>query len=172
MRITSTHNRLVRHDSSSPRTAENSTHRQSKGALFLHVFRCLSIVLCFLAVPGFSQSTSSTGVVGRVTDSTGAVITGAKVHVIDPSTNSDRTVTTNDSGDYTVQNLPPATYTIRVEKTGFKTASLTNIPLEVGKTVTQPVVLQVGASSETVEVSTEGAQLETQDASVGQVITE
>jgi len=172
MRITSTHNRLVRHDSSSPRTAENSNHRQSKSASFLNALRRLSIMLCLFAVPSFSQSTSSTGVVGRVTDATGAVITGAKVHVIDPATNSDRTVTTNDSGDYTVQNLPPSTYTIRVEKTGFKTESLTNIPLEVGKTGTQPIVLQVGASTETVEVSTEGVQLQTQDASVGQVITE
>lgn len=172
MRITSTHNRLVRHDSSSPRTVENSNHRQSKSALFLNAFRRLAIMLCFFAVPGFAQSTSSTGVVGRVTDATGAVIPGAKVHVIDPATNSDRTVTTNDSGDYTVQNLPPSTYTIRVEKTGFKTASLTNIPLEVGKTGTQPVVLQVGASTETIEISTEGAQMQTQDASVGQVITE
>jgi hypothetical protein len=83
-----------------------------------------------------------------------------------------RVVTTNDSGEYTAQNLPPDTYSIRVEKAGFEVTSIASIPLEVGKSATAPVVLQVGGSTQTVEVTTEAAQLQTQDATVGQVMGE
>lgn len=57
---------------------------------------------------------------GTVKDATGGVLPGASVTVTNPSTGVTRAVVTNDNGDFVVPNLPPGTYTIRVEVEGFK----------------------------------------------------
>ena len=127
-------------------------------------------MVSFAAMPLIAQESSTSGVVGRVSDSTGAVVSEATVHVTNLATNAERTTMTNSNGDFSVPNLPPASYRMTVEKSGFKTASIASFDLLVGKTATESLTLNVGEASETVDVTSEAQQLQTSEATVGQVI--
>ena len=124
-----------------------------------------------LAAPSaLGQASSSSDAVGKVTDPTGASVSGATVHLVNNGTGSERTATTNDAGEWSIPNLPPANYRVRVEKQGFNTSEIKSLDVEIGKTANGSVQLAVGAISQTVEVSTMPAQLQTEEATVGQVI--
>ncbi|RZU43092.1 carboxypeptidase family protein [Edaphobacter modestus] len=123
-----------------------------------------------VTLPAFGQASSSSDAVGRVTDSTGATVPGATVHLTNNATGADRSATTNDGGDWSIPNLPPANYRLRVEKEGFKSSTIPSLDVEIGKTANGSVTLSVGERTETVEVSTLPAQLQTTEATVGQVI--
>ena len=129
---------------------------------------CLSLATAL----AFGQASSSSDAVGKVTDSTGATVPGATVHVVNNATGAERIATTNDSGDWSVPNIPPANYSIRVEKPGFKATEIKSLDVEIGKTANASVTLNVGQATETVEVTTLAAQLQTQEATVGQVINQ
>ncbi|HEY0264201.1 MAG TPA: TonB-dependent receptor [Granulicella sp.] len=128
------------------------------------------MALCVVTGSAFAQGTATTAISGHVSDSTGAVVPGATVHLVNNGTGAERTATTDDSGGYSIPNLPPANYKLRVEKQGFKTSSLPSVDLLVGQTADGSVTLSVGDTSETVEVSTLPPQLQTSEATVGQVI--
>jgi hypothetical protein len=91
---------------------------------------------------------------GTVTDTTGAVVPAAKVTVKNSATNLERTATTDDEGFYTVTNLPVGTYTVSVEQTNFKKSVQNDNVITADTRLTLNVVLEAGAVSETVEVST------------------
>ncbi len=139
-----------------------------------------SLALAIAAVPvvaltmaspvAYGQASSSSDAAGKVTDPSGAVVSGATVHLINNATKAERTATTNDSGDWSIPNVPPASYSLRVEKEGFKSATIPALDVQIGQTANGSVTLQVGASNETIEVSTLPPQLQTQEATVGQVI--
>lgn len=129
----------------------------------------LCIAACCPSV-AYSQASASSDAAGRVMDSTGAVIPGATVHLINNGTRQERIVTTTASGEWSIPNVPPANYSVRVEKAGFKTSIIPSLDVEIGKTANGSLTLSVGGSSETVEVSTLPPQLQTQEATVGQVI--
>jgi hypothetical protein len=84
---------------------------------------------------------------GSVTDSTGAAIPGAKVTVSSPSTGLSRTVIANDRGEYVASELPLGTYSITVEKEGFRTTTLTEIPVRVGAPARADAKLAAGTVS-------------------------
>ena len=116
-----------------------------------------------LAAPSaLGQASSSSDAVGKVTDPTGASVSGATVHLVNNGTGSERTATTNDAGEWSIPNLPPANYRVRVEKQGFNTSEIKSLDVEIGKTANGSVQLAVGAISQTVEVSTMPAQLQTE----------
>lgn len=122
-----------------------------------------------LAVAVFGQSTSAT-ITGRVVDQSTAVISGAKVDVIDTETNTKSSTTTNRDGLYTVPGLKPGTYRIEVAKEGFKTALRPDVVLHVQDTVALNFTLPLGAVSESVTVTGEGSNVNTTDATVSTVI--
>jgi hypothetical protein len=124
----------------------------------------------FGAPSAYGQASSSSDAQGTVTDASGASVPGATVHLVNNATKAERTATTNDAGQWSITNLPPANYSLRVEKAGFKTASVSSLDVQVGQAANGSVMLQVGGSTETVEVSTLPPQLQTQEATVGQVI--
>jgi hypothetical protein len=129
------------------------------------------IVALNIATPAaYGQASSSSDAAGKVTDPTGATVPGAMVHLINNGTKAERTTRTNDSGDWSIPNVPPANYSIRVEKQGFKTSVIPALDIEIGKTANGSVMLSVGGTEETVEVSTLPPQLQTQEATIGQVI--
>ncbi len=117
-----------------------------------------------------AQQSSVSNIVGRVNDSSGAVIAGATIHVVNQATAAERTSVSNNDGDFSIPNLPPATYDLRVEKAGFKTTTLPGVELLVGKTADETIVLSVGEANETVQVTSLAPQLQTSEAAVGQVI--
>jgi hypothetical protein len=139
------------------------------------IMQALSFMLACTAVymmpdSAFAQESSIANVIGHVTDSTGAVVPGATVHVVNQSTSAERTAVTNNAGEFSIPNLPPANYQLRVEKGGFKTTTIPTFELLVGKTADESVVLSIGAANETVQVTAAAQQLQTSDATVGQVI--
>src|SRR5260370_25369188 len=96
---------------------------------------------------------------GRVSDSSGAVVPGATVRVINVSTNVVTTLTTNGAGAYVATSLNPGVYNVEAEAKGFKTAIVKVITLEVDGNPTINLTLQVGQVSEDVQVTTESAPL-------------
>jgi hypothetical protein len=109
-------------------------------------------------------------ITGMVTDSTGAVIAGARVTVTNPATNQTRTADTNDAGIYSIPALIPGVYTVRIEKQGFGGQSRGDVNLNVGQVLALDFSLQVGNVAEVVEVTGGAPVLETESTSVGTVI--
>jgi hypothetical protein len=109
-------------------------------------------------------------VTGEVKDSTGAVISEAAITVRNTATNGIRVATTNEAGVYTIPALVPGMYEVKVERSGFKVATRTNIELQVQQTARVDFALEVGQVSETVEVSSALPLLTTENATVGTVI--
>src|SRR6266478_5456111 len=132
---------------------------------------CGVVVLVFAAAFGVCGQATSGRISGTVTDSSGAVIPNAAVTVTNNATNLVRTVQTDDSGFYTVTNLPVGTYSVQVERTGFKKANQTDNALTADTRLTINVSLEAGAVSETVEVSTAaGETVNTTSGEVARVV--
>jgi len=142
------------------------TRARPKG-LFFALFVFLLLTTCRL---GFSQ-TITADILGTVTDSTGAVVPGAKITLTAVDTSIKLEATSNASGDYLFAQMKPGHYSLVVSKEGFQTYTLTDITLQVGQRPRVDVALQIGAVTQTIEVSAGGVQLlETQTSTVGKVI--
>jgi hypothetical protein len=118
----------------------------------------VAVQLAFLAcvcAPTAVAQTFRGSIKGTVTDSTGAAIAGAQVKVFSPSTGLSRTVAANDRGEYVASELPLGIYSVTVEKQGFRTTTLTEIPVSVGSPTRADARLATGAVEEVVEVNAE-----------------
>ncbi|MCX6598331.1 MAG: carboxypeptidase regulatory-like domain-containing protein [Acidobacteria bacterium] len=111
----------------------------------------------------FAQSERGT-ITGTVTDTSGAVIPGAKVIITNTQTGVAVNVPSNESGDYTIPQLQVGTYSVRVEKEGFRPASVTGLVLNASATTRADAVLEVGTSTQAIEVSAAGLALSTENA--------
>ena len=109
---------------------------------------------------------------GRVTDSTGAVVTKATITVHSLATNLDITTQTTSAGDYTVPYLKPGVFDVSAEAPGFSREAKLHITLQTDQTAAINFTLKVGAASETVNVGSDTALLDTNDAQRGEVIEE
>ncbi len=118
---------------------------------------------------GLAQAQTAT-VTGTISDSTGAVIPGTQVTITNVATGAVRAVSSNESGLYTVPLLPSGEYRISVEQQGFRPVVRSGIVLQVEQRATVDFVLEVGAVTEQIEVTAAAAQLNTVEASQGQVI--
>jgi hypothetical protein len=94
---------------------------------------------------------------------------GATIRITNLGTGAER-MTTSSSGEFSIPNLPPASYRMTVEKAGFKTATIASFDLLVGKNADESLSLSIGETTETVEVTSSVQQLQTTEATVGQVI--
>ncbi len=121
------------------------------------------------AAAAFGQESRAT-IGGTVTDPTGAVVPGAIIEVKNTATNVSTKVSANDRGIYLVPALNPGTYTLAVTAAGFKNLVRNNLELRVGDRLNLDFELQLGASSESVQVTAEAPLLETATASSGTVI--
>jgi len=131
--------------------------------------KTLGLILILAAV-GYGQ-TSFGRISGNVTDAGGSAVPNATVIVTDPSTNFSRTVTTDDSGFYTVTNLPVGTYSVQVEMQNFKKAFRTNNVVNSDARLTVDMTLEVGEFSEVVVVTqTSGETVNTTSGEVAKVI--
>src|SRR5713226_1947254 len=114
-----------------------------------------SLSVCLLA-GGWSASAqiATTGqVVGSVEDSTGAVMPGVSLRLKNASTGSVQTTASAVDGGFVFPSAPPGSYHLTAELTGFETAVYRNIVVNAGRTTNHPIVLKVGAATETVEIS-------------------
>jgi hypothetical protein len=128
------------------------------------------LILLVMASPVLAQSTGS--ILGTVKDSSGATVSGATVTVQNMDTGTKRTTMTGDDGTYNVPNLEPGHYQVQALLTGFKTATRTGLNLEVTQSAVLNFALEVGATTERVVVSTEASVVNTQDATLGGLVTE
>jgi Carboxypeptidase regulatory-like domain len=122
---------------------------------------------CFLTARG--QSTFGS-ISGTVTDASGAALPSAKITLTNTATSAKETFTTSQDGLYSFVNLNPDVYVLDVEKTGFKHFKRDSIVVQVQQNVRIDAAMEVGAVSETVEVTAETPLLQTGNASLGQVI--
>ena len=129
------------------------------------------LVLVLLLVSGtvFAQSDLGT-ISGYVKDPSGATINGAKVTLHNQS-GLERQTTTNDSGFYTVTNLPRGLYTLTVEAPGFQRYESRENKLDAAANLVIDAPLAVGSNNQTVEVSASAVQLQTESATVEKLVT-
>ena len=102
-------------------------------------------------------ASSGPGLTGTVTDSSGAVISNATVTIRNTATNAERKLTTDAAGRYLADNLAPGNYTIDAQAAGFIAQHVNAIAVEPSKQSVENLTLQVGAASQTVEVSADSA---------------
>ena len=126
-----------------------STARRAP-AYWLAVLGLLAIV----SVPAFSQSTGGR-ILGRVADPTGAVLSGVKVTLMNDATGSSRDIQSNESGDYSFVEVAPGEYQLEFELNGFKKNVRKGVTLQVNQVVTLNMTMELGATQEIVEVTSE-----------------
>src|SRR5579863_2864307 len=110
-------------------------------------------------------------ITGTVKDATGAVVSGAKITLKNLATNAVRAVNSGKDGGYLFALVPIGTYEVDTEQTGFAKSVQTGIKLEINQNAKLDVVLQVGASTQVIEVSSEVSQVDTVSATLGKVET-
>lgn len=132
---------------------------------------CALAILLALSPRGAAQAISAE-LLGTVQDSSGAVVPNANVTATDVATNERHSTQSNQSGDYFLANLPPGNYTVTVLANGFRTLTQSGVNLQINQQAKMNLVLQVGSSSETIEVTALPPLLETQSSSLGTVVSE
>jgi hypothetical protein len=121
----------------------------------------------------YLQAQIDTGsITGTVTDASGAVVSGAKVTLTNEGTAASLSTTTGSDGGYKFNPVRIGSYKIDVTAQGFKTASEPHVAVDVSSNVLRNFQLQTGSVTETVEVTSAAPLLQTQDASVGQVVNQ
>jgi Carboxypeptidase regulatory-like domain len=128
------------------------------------------VVVLALSQIGLAQVERGT-ITGAVTDAKGANVADATVRVTEESTNETVLLQTDSAGEYTASNLTPGAYTVQVEKAGFASHVNKGFVIQVFQTARLDVVLNVGTVSESVQVTSALPLLQSENASVGQVIS-
>src|SRR5688572_28074463 len=129
----------------------------------------LSVVA--LAAPAAAQATFG-DLTGRVTDAQKSAVPGAAVTVRNEGTGLTRTTTSGDQGDYTLTQLPPGSYTVTAELSGFKKSIVREMQVVVGTRATLNFELEVGTLEEAVDVVASAALIETTRSDLSGVVTE
>src|SRR5260370_7006068 len=138
--------------------------RTGRRAVWLTAIR----VLCVAAV-GLARITAS--IRGTATDPSGAAVVGAKVTVKGPL-GIERTTQTNSVGYYEVPALPPGTYGLAIQMTGFQRQQVKDLVVEVSQNSVQNFSLRVATAQETVTVEATAPVIETTTTTVGQTINQ
>ena len=136
------------------------------------VFLAVVFLTCALAgVSTYGQGGATGAISGVVLDTSGAAIEGAEVQIIDTRTDAlARRGSTNVDGAFTIPLLPPGTYSVVVNKSGFAEAKSESIEVHVTETVRVTIPLKPGSITEKVEISAQVASVETTNATTGQSI--
>jgi len=134
---------------------------------FLVFVFCLSAVFMLSAV----GQTVTGSLVGRVEDSAGAVVPGARVVVTEVNRGTTREITTNEEGNYSIGSVEPGVYRVEIEQANFKKFIRENVEVAINTTVRVDTALEAGAITETVQIEAEQVQLKTDRADVSTQIT-
>jgi Carboxypeptidase regulatory-like domain len=124
--------------------------------------------LLFTSIATYGQGMGS--IVGRVTDPTGSVVSGAQVTATQGGTGFTRTTQTDADGLYVLPSLHPATYDVTVEAKGFSISKQKDVVLLADQTLTLNVALALGSTTQTVTVSTMEVSVDTSTSTLSQVI--
>ena len=132
------------------------------------VLATMMIAVLFCSIAWGQLYTGS--VTGLVTDPSGAVVPNAQIKMVDEAKGFSFSATSDASGRYVFRQVPPGAYKITVEAQGFRGETQSGIKLDISQNVTVNFALQVGATSQTVEISESAPLLSTQDAVTGQTV--
>ena len=125
------------------------------------------LAVCFLVnAPAAKAQAVYGSIIGTVTDEQGAAVVGAKVTVTSVTKNTSVEDTTNESGNYSVTHLIPDIYKVSIEAAGFKTYTVPNVSVSADSAASVAATMTVGATTQTVEVSGEIPQLQTDRADI------
>jgi len=145
----------------------------SRRRLLQRVFALGLAAICAVSFARFAQAQLTNGdVIGTVTDTTGAVIPGAKVTLTNLGTKVAAATTTNGTGDYTFNLLIPGQYTVTIEAKGFKKLVFPGFALAAGDRLRENASLELGSMEETVVVIAAGPLLQTDSSTVQSTVTE
>lgn len=133
------------------------------------MFRLALVFLLAFVLPAAAQQGRGS-ILGSVTDGTGAGVPGASVRILNTGTNAATAVVTNDEGFFTAPSLPVGAYSVTVEKSGFKKALRSGVTLQVDQRAQVDVRLDIGQTTESIEVVAEAALVDTSGATVGKVV--
>jgi hypothetical protein len=133
----------------------------------IYYFFVLFTVMLF----GSAHAQNTTGsIVGSVRDATDSALPGSTVTLTNVSTGDRRVATANDSGDYQFLNLPPGHYSLSVAMQGFKTYTHNDVEVQVELATRQNVTMEVGTATEQVTVTSAAPIIQSENASLGQVV--
>ena len=131
------------------------------------------ILALFLGVTAFTflnAQTLDTGILGLITDPSGAVIAGASVTVTNTGTGIKRLAATAPDGKYEIRYLVPGQYTVDVVSPGFRPARASNLSIQINQQARLDFSMQVGEVAEVVEVNATSSLLQTENATLGEVV--
>lgn len=126
----------------------------------------VAAILFACSVFGFAQSTVDGALDGHISDSSGALVPNVQVTIVNTGTNATSTVASDSSGYYRATRLQPGDYKITFIASGFSQRQLQHVVVEVGRVTTIDQSLSISNSSQTVEVSAEASQLNTESAEI------
>ena len=133
----------------------------------------VALAVCILLSATSGAQTAATGAIaGVITDPSGASVANANVKITSEETGDTRSAMTGANGSFVVSLLPPGQYTVRASKQGFKELVRTGVSIHVTETAVANLQLIVGANTEIVSITAEGALLDTEDAALGKVTDE
>jgi hypothetical protein len=137
--------------------------------VLLPILRPLAVGLVILT--GLTAATASAqilygSIVGNVTDSQGGAVPGATVTIVNKETNLTRETTTNELGNYSIVNVLPGRYDVKISLQGFREVMRSNVPVTVGQLSRVDSTLEVGTLSEVVTVESAAELLQTDSADV------
>ncbi|MFN0169234.1 MAG: carboxypeptidase regulatory-like domain-containing protein [Bryobacteraceae bacterium] len=128
------------------------------------------MLTAMLLSSGASAQTTSTEILGLVTDTSGAVVVGAEVTITRLATQQVQRRESNSAGEFSFPLVDIGEYTVHVEKPGFRAKTVSKLKIETQQKARVDFVLEVGSVAETVEVVASSVTLTTENAAIGQVI--
>ena len=136
----------------------------------MHTTFKATLLLC-LAATAWAQNTSTTSLVGTVTDTGGGAVVGAKVTAVNKGTQDTYNTTTNEQGNYRIEFIRVGTYNLTIEQAGFQRFEKRDILVETNRVVRNDAQLSVGSVSESITVEATASVIRTDDASVSEIIS-
>ncbi len=133
----------------------------------VHFVLCLLILAACALVASAQDAT----IVGTVTDPTGATVPKIAITITNTDTGVVRKLTSNEAGQYVVPDLRIGHYTVRAEASGFKTAEQRDVVLNVGERARVDFKLELGSTSESINVEATAVQVQSETGEVSEVIS-
>ncbi len=131
---------------------------------------CLGLVICLSSSAILLAQGTGGRVLGRISDPTGAVLSGVKVIATNEATGVTHDSASNDSGDFVFPDLPVGTYTVSFDLTGFKKAVRRSIALDINQVITLNMTMQLGQQQEVVDVTSAAPLVDTSTTQLGAVV--
>jgi hypothetical protein len=128
------------------------------------------LIIATILCAGLWAQTERGNITGSITDSSGARIPAATIVITNVATNQSSTVTSTDAGDYNLPGLSPGTYRIEFSATGFKKSVRDGVVVTAASTIRADARMEVGQVSETVEVTSDIAQVQTENAKISTAV--